>query len=92
MDSYQEIDEKFENSLSIPALPKLEKVREILVLHSGPKFMCWVVYICKLEVCILVPNTIAPEKVYAAIQPILEITSPKYHQFTHLKRYNSTLF
>ena len=49
---------------------------ETLVLHSGPKFTCLVVYFYKYF-WFWCQTGIVPEKVYAAIWPVLEITSLK---------------
>ena len=55
---------------------KLELAAETLVLHSGPKFMCLVVHFDKYF-WFWYQTRIVPEKVYAAIRPVLEITSLK---------------
>ena len=52
MAKYQEIDKKFkkcwgENRLIFALEPKLELDAETLVLHSGPKFLCFVVHFYK---------------------------------------------
>ena len=57
---------------------KLKLAAETLVLHSGPKFTCLVVrfwFRCQ--------TTIVSEKVYAAIWPVLEITSLNSFWFTY---------
>ena len=56
---------------------KLELAAETLVLLSGPKFMCLVVHFNKYF-WFWYQTRIVPEKVYAAIWPVLEITSLKY--------------
>ena len=54
--------------------PKLEMDAETLVLHSGQKFMCFVVHFYK-KFLFWYQTGIVPEKVYATILPILEISS-----------------
>ena len=55
---------------------KLELAAETLVLHLGPKFMCLEVHFDK-QFWFWYQTRIVPEKVYAAIRPILEIASLK---------------
>ena len=54
--------------------PKQELDAETLVLPSGPKFLCFVVQFYKY-IWFWYQTKIVPEKVYAMIWPILEITS-----------------
>ena len=65
-----------ENRLIFALDPKLELDAETLVLHSGPKFLCLVVYFYK-HFWFWYQTGIVSEKVYAAIWPVLEITSLK---------------
>ena len=56
--------------------PKLEMDTETLVLHSGQKFMCFVVQFHK-KFWFWYQTEIVPEKVYAMILPLLEISPLK---------------
>ena len=69
-----------ENRLIFALDPKLEVDAETLVLHSGPKFLCLVVYFYK-HFWFWYQTGIVSEKVYAAIWPVLEITSLKFQFF-----------
>ena len=62
------------NRLIFALDPKLEMDAETLVLHSGPKFLCFVVYFYKYF-WFWYQTEIVSEKVYAVIWPVLEITS-----------------
>ena len=66
-----------ENTLIFALDPKLDWAAETLVLHSGPKFTCLVVHFHKYF-WFWCQTGIVPEKVYAAIWPVLEITSLKF--------------
>ena len=64
------------NRLIFALDPKLEMDTETLVLHLGQKFMCFVVHF--YEKFLLWHQTrIVPEKVYAMIWLLLEISSLK---------------
>ena len=64
-----------ENRLIFALDPKLELDAETtLVLHSGPKFLFLVVYFYK-QFLFWYQTGIVSKKVYAAIWPVLEITS-----------------
>ena len=56
--------------------PKLEMDTDTLVLHSGQKFMCFVVQFHE-KFRFWNQIRIVPEKVYAVIWPLLEISSLK---------------
>ena len=58
----------------------LELLAETLVLHSGPKFLCFVVYFPKYF-WFWYQTEILSEKVYAVIWPVLEITSLKVFHY-----------
>ena len=53
---------------------KVELDAKTLVLHSGPKFMCFEVHFYK-HFWFWYQTDIDSEKVYAVIWPVLEITS-----------------
>ena len=81
MANYQKINKNLKKILGenwpIFALdPKLEMDTETLILHSGQKFMCFVVHFHK-KFWFWYQTEIVPKKVYAAIWPILEISSLK---------------
>ena len=63
-----------ENWLNFALDPKRELDAESLVLHSGPKFLCFVVHFYKYF-WFWYQTEIVSEKVYALIWPVLEITS-----------------
>ena len=63
-----------ENWLIFALEPKLELDAETLILHSGPKFLCFVVHFYKYF-WFWYQTKIVSEKVYAVIWPILEMTS-----------------
>ena len=63
-----------ENLLIFALDPKLEFDTENHVLHSGPKFSCFVVHFCKYF-WFWYQTEIVSEKVYSVIWPVLEITS-----------------
>ena len=63
-----------ENRLIFALDPKQELDAESLVLHSGPKFLCFVVDFYKYFWFWYQTENVS-EKVYAAILPVLEITS-----------------
>ena len=65
-----------ENWLIFALDPKLKLDTETLLLHSGPKFLRFVVYFYKYS-WFRYQTEIVPEKVYAVIWPVLEITSLK---------------
>ena len=65
-----------ENWLIFALDQKLEIDIETLVLHSGQKFMCFVVH-CHKKFWFWYQTGIVPEKVYAGIWPLLEISSLK---------------
>ena len=64
------------NRLIFALDPKRKLDAETLLLHSGPKFLCFVVHFYKYF-RFWYQTEIAPEKVYAVIWPFLEITSLK---------------
>ena len=57
--------------------PKLKLAAETLVFQSDQKFLCFVVQFHE-KFWFLYQTRIVPEKVYARIWPVLEITSLKY--------------
>ena len=63
-----------ENRLIFALEPNLKMDTETLVLHSGHKFMCFVVHFHK-NFWFWCQTGIVPEKVYAGIWPFLEISS-----------------
>ena len=67
-----------ENRLIFALDPNLKMDTETLVLHSGQKFMCFVVHFHK-KFWFWYQTEIVPKKVYAAIWPILEISSLNFH-------------
>ena len=56
---------------------KLELGAETLILHSGPKFLCFVVHLYKYF-WFWYQTEIMSEKDYAVIWPVIEITSLKW--------------
>ena len=56
--------------------PKLKTAAEALIFQSGPKFLCFVVQFYK-KFWFWCQTRIVPEKIYAKIWPVLEITSLK---------------
>ena len=56
---------------------KLDMDAETLVLHSGPKFLCFVVHFYKY-IWFWYQTEIVSEKVYAVIWPVLKINSLKF--------------
>ena len=64
------------NRLIFALDPKLEMDAETLVLHSGPKFLCFIVYFYKYF-WFWYQTEIVSEKVYVVIWTVLEITSLK---------------
>ena len=65
-----------ENWLIFALEPKLELDAETLILHSGPKFLCFVVHFCKYF-WFWCQTEIVYVNVYAAILAVLGITSLK---------------
>ena len=65
------------NQLIFALDPKLKLDPETLVLHSGPKFLCFVEHLYKYF-CFWYQTEILSEKVYAVIWPVLEITSLEF--------------
>ena len=65
-----------ENWLIFALDPNLELDAETLVFHSGPKFLCFVVYFNKYF-WFWYQTEIVSEKVYAVIWLVFEITSLK---------------
>ena len=53
--------------------PKLKTAAEALIFQSGPKFLCFVVQFYK-KFWFWCQTRIVPEKTYAKIWPVLEIT------------------
>ena len=62
------------NQLFFALDPKHKLDAETLVLHSGPKFLCFVVHFYKYF-WFWYQTEIVSKKVYAVIWPVLEITS-----------------
>ena len=62
------------NRLIFALDPKLEMDTETLILHSGQKFMCFVVHFYE-KFWFWYQTGIVPKKVYAVIWPLLEISS-----------------
>ena len=64
------------NRLIFALDPKRKLDAETLVLHSGPKFLCFVVHLYKYFLFWYQTENVS-KKVYAVIWPVLEITSLK---------------
>ena len=84
MTNNQNIDKKAKKRLGANRLIfaldlKLDMDAETLVLHSGPKLLCFVVCFYKYF-WFWFQTEIVSEKVYAVIWPVLEITSLKLLQ------------
>ena len=73
-----------ENLLIFALDPKLKLDAETLVLHSGPKFLCFLVHFHKYF-WFWYQLEIVSKKVYAVIWPVFEITSLK---FPDVKKWN----
>ena len=76
-----------ENQLIFALEPKIELEAETLILHSGPKFLCFVVYFYKYF-WFWYQTEIVSKKVYAVIWQVLEFTSLKL--LLCLDTYNKT--
>ena len=82
-----------ENWLIFTLKPKLELDAETLILHSGPKVLCFVVPFYKY-LWFWYQTEIGFEKVYAVIWPVLEITSlnalllPVLLCFSHISQFS----
>ena len=70
------------NQLIFALDPKVEMETETLVLHSGPKFLCFVVHFYKYF-RFWYQTEIVSKKVYAVIRPVLEITSLNLKEKMH---------
>ena len=66
-----------ENQLIFALEPKLELDAETIVLHSGPKLLCFVVHFYKYF-WFWYQTGIVSEKVYAVVWSVLEISSLKF--------------
>ena len=71
-----------ENWLIFALDPNLELDAETLVFHSGPKFLCFLVDFYKYFWFWCQTENVS-KKVYAAIWPVLEITSLKVNVSLH---------
>ena len=69
-----------ENWLIFALEPKLELDAETLILHSGPKFLCFVGPFYKY-LWFWYQTKIGFEKNYAMIWPVLEITPLKWQKY-----------
>ena len=75
-----------ENWLIFALDPKLKLDTETLLLHSGPKFLCFVVVFYKYF-WFWYETKIVSEKVYAGIWPVLEIIPLKESYKSHCTEY-----